>query len=303
MSPRTGLRLSVVVAAQDAGPNLRNCVAALLPQIAESEMEILVPDGSGRDRATGTLGSLSSHVKILPSTARRNVPQLWTTGIQAAQGQVIALTIENCIPAPDWAKKTLEAHTGTWAAVGGAIEMASAGNLVDWAVYFSRYSNYIPPFEPRVLDDVAGDNCSYRREALGLVKDLIEDGFWETFIHSDMRRRGEQIFLSPLPVVTYGGGLSAFRFFRRRFVHGRYFAARRSRDFTTAQRILRSSGSVLVPLILIRRISRRIWSHRRYRKQLVLSLPIIACFVLAWAVGEAFGYLQGASAALKLVYD
>jgi hypothetical protein len=125
-------------------------------------------------------------------------------------------------------------------------------------VYFSRYSNYMLPFEPRFADDVAADNCSYKREALAAVLPLAKDGFWETFIHQDMRRRGQQLRCVPSPVVVYCGGLSAWRFLRRRFLHGRYFAARRSRDFGSLQRIVRGAGSFAVPWLLLGRIAARV---------------------------------------------
>lgn len=290
------IRLSVIVAAQDAGPNLRKCVAALVPQFPPDDMEILVVDGSDDNRARANLGS-AFPVKLLRGPSQANVPQLWTAGIEAAQGRIVALTIENCVPASDWAKRMLSAHEGEWAAVGGAVEIVPEAGLVDWAVYFSRYSNYVLPFEPRFLDDIAGDNCSYKREALEPTRHLAKDGFWETFIHLEMRCRGERLLCAPSPVVTYCGGLSGWRFFRRRFLHGRYFAARRSRDFTVSQRIIRALGSVVVPLLLIRRIGGRIWRNGRHRGKFLIVLPIIAAFLVAWAAGEGAGYLRGPSGA------
>jgi glycosyltransferase involved in cell wall biosynthesis len=296
MSSSSLIRLSVIVAAQDAGSSLKECIAALVPQLPPSEMEIVVVDGSDGDRARASLGS-GFPVKILRGPSPPNVPQLWITGIQAAQGRIVALTIENCVPAADWASQMLNAHAGAWAGVGGAIEIAAGAGLVDWAVYFSRYSNYLLPFEPRLLDDVAGDNCSYKREALEPVRDLAKDGFWETFIHQDMRRRGQQLWCTPSPVVTYCGGLSGWRFFRRRFLHGRYFAARRSREFTAGQRVIRACGSLVVPFVLLRRIATRVWRNGRHRAKLVMVIPMIAAFLVAWAAGEGTGYWQGPSGA------
>jgi glycosyltransferase involved in cell wall biosynthesis len=295
MSSSSVIRLSVIVAAQDAGPNLKNCVAALVAQLPPGEMEIVVVDGSDDSHARTSLGSFP--VRILRGPSRPNVPQLWTTGIEAAQGQIVALTIENCVPAADWASRMLNAHGGGWAGVGGAIEISAEAGFVDWAVYFSRYSNYMLPFEPRLLDDVAGDNCSYKRDALEPVRQLAKDGFWETFIHQDMRRRGQQLWCTPSPIVTYCGGLSGWRFFRRRFLHGRYFAARRSRDFTAVQRMIRVCGSCVVPFVLLKRTARRVWRNCRHRTKFLTVLPIVASFLVAWAAGEGIGYLQGPAGA------
>ncbi len=298
MSGSSAIRLSVVVAAQDAGPNLRNCIAALAPQLPPGEMEIIVVDGSTAGSARAAVAS-TLPVTIVRGETRSNVPLLWTAGILSARGRIIALTIENCLPARDWATRMLAEHEGDWAGVGGAIEIYAEAGLVDWAVYLSRYSNYMLPFEPRFLHDLAGDNCSYKREALEPVLDLTKDGFWETFIHDALCRRGERLLCAPSPAVTYCGGLSGWRFVRRRFLHGRYFAARKSREFNASQRIVRAAGSVAVPILLLRRIAARIWRNGRHRAKFLIVLPMVAAFTLAWAAGEGVGYLQGPSGASR----
>jgi hypothetical protein len=274
------IELSVVIAAQDAGPNLKRCLDALTPQLPPGEMEILVVGTSGK-----------------------NVPQLWSEGIGAAQGKIVALTIENCLPASDWARRTIQAHAGPWSAVGGAIEIDPGASLVDWAVYFCRYSAFMPLFEPTFPDDLPGDNCSYKSEALGRVRGLMGEGFWETFIHGDMRGRDEQLRSDPSVVVRYCGGLSARRFFRRRYLHGRYFAARRSRGMSRPRRWVRGAGFPAVALVLLHRIGLRVWKKRRHRAKFLAALPLISCFLLAWAAGESAGYFRGSSAGVPPAGD
>jgi hypothetical protein len=287
----------VIIAAQDAIPSLRKGVAALLPQLPPDEMEILVVDGSGAGPVIEQLAREFPTVRVLSKTAESNVPQLWSTGIAAAGGNIIALTIENCVPAADWADQILARHLTDCAAAGGAIELAPGTTLADWAVYFSRYSNYVLPFQPRFLDDLPGDNCAYKRTVLEPVRHLMDDGFWETFIHYDMRRRNLQLLSDPAPVVTYCGGLSWWRFFRRRYRHGRYFAARRAREFTRSQRLVRAAGFWAVPPLLFKRIAGRVWSNGRHRGKFLAALPLVMSFLAAWAAGEGIGYLTGSKGA------
>ena len=170
------IELSVVVAAEDAGFPLRKCLAALVGQSGLGQAEILVVTGSRR-REAGPLVAEFPPARLLRLEGPLNVPALWTAGILAAQGRIVALTMENCVPAPDWAEKMREAHNQSYAAVGGAMEMNPSGSLMDWAVYFCRYSAYMPPFQPRLLDDLPADNCSYKSAVLGAVRDLMKDGF------------------------------------------------------------------------------------------------------------------------------
>ena len=243
-------------------------MSALAAQIQPPKLEVLVID-----RSAGT-----------------SVPQLWSAGIARARGKIVALTIENCEPAPDWAAQMLRAHGGKHAAVGGAIEIAAGAKLVDWAVYFCRYSAYMLPFKPRWMEDLAADNCSYKKEALEPFADLMRDGFWETFVHAEMRRRGELLLSDPSPVVAYCGGISGWIFLRRRYRHGRYFAARRGREFTRLQRWARAAAFWAVPAVLLGRIGGRVWRNRRHRGKFLAALPLICCFLAAWAAGECAGY-------------
>jgi hypothetical protein len=149
----------------------------------------------------------------------------------------------------------------------------------------------MPPFAPTFPDDLPADNCSYKRAALGQVRDLMSDGFWETFIHHDMRSRGEKLLSDSSILVTYRGGISGWKFLRRRYIHGRYFSARRGRDFTPAQRLMRAGASPILPLLLLNRITGRVWRHGRYRSKYLTALPFVLCFLLAWAAGEGLGYV------------
>jgi hypothetical protein len=211
----------------------------------------------------------------------------------SARGQIIALTIENCVPAPDWLSQIVNAHSAAYPAIGGAVEIDPQAKLMDWAIYFSRYSNYMLPFRPRLLDDLAGDNCSYKRDALDRAKDQMRDGFWETFIHDDLRQRKEQLLCDPSIVVTYCGGLSGWSFFKRRYLHGKYFGARRGRALGKVQRLVRAAGAPIVPFLLLLRIDGRICKNGRHRSKLFPALPLIFCFAMAWSAGEALGYFSG----------
>ena len=284
--------LSVVVAAQDAGPLLHSCLAALKSQFAATPLEVIVAQGSGRSGVAADLGRFG-FARVLDCPAGSSVPDLWTQGIRAARGRLVAITYENCCPAQDWAAQLVAAHQVSAAGVGGAIEPGALSKLVDWAVYFCRYSNSMLPIEKRAIDDLAGDNCCYIRDALTAVDSLMSDGFWETFIHRNMRSRNQTLLAVPGPVVVYQGGLEGWRFFRRRFIHARYFAARLSRGMSVTERVARAFVFPAVPFLLFRRIGGRVWRNGRFRRRFVLATPLVFAFLTAWACGEAAGYAFG----------
>jgi hypothetical protein len=51
-----------------------------------------------------------------------------------------------------------------------------------------------------------------------------------------------------------------------------------------------------VPFILLAKISARVLRGGRDLGRFAAALPMLACFVLAWAAGEAAGYLDAGRA-------
>ncbi len=154
---------------------LKRCLASLVPQLPPDEMEVVVVTGPSGSQVE--LAREFPSVRFADNAVPLNVPRLWALGIEMTRADIVALTIENCIPAPDWAKVILAAHASPWPAIGGAIEPDPKAGLVDWAVYFCRYSGSMLPFPQRFLDDLAADNVSYKREAINSVWSVARDGF------------------------------------------------------------------------------------------------------------------------------
>jgi hypothetical protein len=269
-------------------------LTSLCVQLRPGRAEILVAYGS-KDKAACPPQQEFPSVRFLKQPAGTSVPKLWSAGIAAAQGSIVALTIEQCVPEPDWAEQLLRAHGAEWPAIGGAMDIDPGVRLTDWAVYFCRYSRYIPPFSRQFLNDLPGDNCSYKRAALEGLERQMSEGFWETFVHQAMRARGQQLFSDPGIVVRYCGPFPFWGFLRRRFADARYFSSRRAREVSSLTRISRALGSLAVPGVLLARIGRRVWRNGRYRAKFLAALPLLLGFLVAWASGEGLGYLFGPS--------
>jgi hypothetical protein len=294
LEDRDAIKLSVVLAAPVAGPGIAGCLAALEPQIASVGGELLVIDGSRTGSAARwTTDTAKSRIIRLPPGT--DVPKLWQAGIGASKGKIIALLVDSCVPSPDWIERILHAHLAPPAVIGGAIDLSLTVGLVDSAVYFCRYSRYMPPFDQCFQEDLPGTNCSYKRASLDGLQKEMADGFWETFVHRKMRSRGEQLFCDPQILVEHVGPTSAMSFLGVRFAHGRRFAARRAVELSPGQRIFRTLASPLVPFLMLQRIAAQVWARRRNRARFLSSLPLLMAFLISWSAGEFFGYLLGPS--------
>ncbi|MGH9971058.1 MAG: glycosyltransferase [Pyrinomonadaceae bacterium] len=286
-------KLSVVVGSQNARHSISQCLNALERQHDGQEVEIIVVDNS-TDGTADTVSQQFPKIMLIRSDAGKQMPELWEIGISRSGGDVVALTTSHFVPEKNWIAEILNAHQSHYAGIGGAIENDRKAGLVSWAVYFCRYSPYMPPFREVTVNDFAGDNASYKRSALDRYREARRKGFWEFFIHTAMRKDGLELLLTPKIVVYHQKSFSLPGFMSQRFWHGRQFGGERASRISPLKRLIYILASPMIPLVFLSRITWRVFTRRRKIKEYFLSMPILLLFLLSWAAGELTGYL-GAS--------
>lgn len=281
--------VSVVVGLRERARALSAAIAAFSREAASVGAEVIVVDGSGSDDARAAAAAYAN-VRVIAGTRGALMPVLWSDGVRAARGGVIALSIAPMIPDAGWLRRACEIlASGTCAAVGGAIENAPSFSPVDWAIYFARYSAYALPFAPRDVDDLPADNAAYARAGLEPARDLVERAFWEPPIHARMRAAGLSLRLDPSLVVRHHGSFGFAGFAAQRFHHGRHHAAAELAGRPLASRIAKLARAPLVPFVLCARTARRVAGRGRLVAQLAFAMPILLLFFACWAAGEALG--------------
>lgn len=283
-------KLSIIIGSQNARSSISDCLKALESQRNGEEVEILVVDNS-TDGTAAIVRKEFPHIKLVDSDQHKLMPQLWETGIQQSTGECVALTTSHFVPASNWIKEILKAHEDPYPAIGGAIENDKASGLVNWAIYFCRYSPYMLPFGEKTVEDFAGDNASYKRSALDRCREVRRDGFWESFVHAEMRRQGLQLLITPSIVVYHQKSFALVGFMKQRFWHGRQFGSERALKISGLKRTSYVLLSPSIPFLYLSRITRRVLNKRKCFKKYLLSLPILLLFLLSWAAGELSGYL------------
>ncbi|MCI0398182.1 MAG: glycosyltransferase [Chloroflexi bacterium] len=288
--------LSVIVAGQNAWATAGDCLAALLPQAAAANAEMIFVDGSN-DGTADLVATSYPQVKLLRCDAQALVPHLWKAGLDQASGQVVVFTIAQCIPAPNWLAAILAAGpAGEVAGIGGPIDGPAGRRARDWALYFARYSAFLPPggeAAARPIQDVPGDNAAYQRAALESCQAAMAGGFWETLVHVCLRRQGQTLRWEPAVRVRFGPVDSLARAASIRRRHGQHYAVTRPGN-TLGRRLVRILASPLLPPLLLARIAGRVRRQRpEWTPHLLRALPALLFLLLAWTVGEASGYLLG----------
>ncbi len=281
----------MVVATTHGGPTVHECLARLARQAEGRRVEIIVVDGS-TDASVRIGSDDSSHIRLVNANPDWLVPQLWSLGIQEARGPIVALTIGQCLPDANWIESILRAAAADdrCAGFGGSIDGPHQGRWRDWAMYFSRYSAYLPPVGNTLTAEIAGDNAAYRMTALNDCAEA-RSGFWENLIHHHLRSRGWTLRLATDMRVQLGPCPSAWRFCRERYRHGRHFASTRPGTAGPARLIRMVTAPALAPFLILR-IGRRVASHRRdWLLTYLLTLPWLVAFMTSWSLGEAVGYI------------
>ena len=231
-------------------------------------------------------------ITLIKASQDKLIPELWGIGIEKSSGELVAVTTTHFMPAKNWIGEILKIHEAQYSGVGGAIENGEEAGIVSWAVYFCRYSRYMLPFNRANVEDFAADNASYGRADLESVKPAMENGFWEVFVHQEMRKERMSLILTPEIVVYHQDSFTFSGFMHQRFLHGRQFGYARAQGLTTLKTAALAILSPTIPFIFLYRITRRILAKKRNTKKYLLSLPVLFLFLVSWSAGEFCGYLR-----------
>ena len=161
-----GISISVILATTDAGPDLDRCLDVLEPQVAAAYGEIIVGDGHG---AAFDQRRASDRVRCIRIPGA-SVFELRARGVEAARGDVVAITEDHCVVGADWCAQILEAFKANpdAMAVSGPVLNGSTDRLIDWANFVYTFGAFFPPVNraQRYRCPPAA-NIAYRRSAVG----------------------------------------------------------------------------------------------------------------------------------------
>ncbi len=290
----SGIDISVVMATNNASPTIAECLQSLAQQSFVSRAEIIVADCS-TDGTYELVQTRFPWVKLLHFDQPMGLPELLKLAMQHAEGSVVAVTEPYCIFSPDWLEKLHQAHQSDYPVIGGAVENGRPGDLLSWACYFADYAAFMLPSERRVTHLLAGNHVSYKSWVIREALDSMHQGYRKVFLHWKLERQGMRFLFDPQLVIHYVRPNTFWGFIKRYYQHAWYFGALRIEQMSSAERVLRIlTIPALPPFLLYQRLRPAIGKNRN-RDRLLLSIPFLAVFALAWAMGELKGYVLGAA--------
>lgn len=293
-------QLSVVVPSVNGLGDLLGCLAALESQRADVELEVLVADRCG-DAVRAEVRRLYPAARILEAAPRTPIPDLRAMAFAAARGRSVAVIEDHVIVPAGWARALLDAQGGDDVVVGGAIENAAVDRLVDWAAFLCEYSHCLVPLPEGPADWLPGNNVIYPRSLLARYRPVLGQGQWENRLHDAMRRDGIPLVCRPDIRVGHKKHYTVGEYVAQRYLYARSYAGARVTGASVTKRLGYGVAAVALPPILFVRTVSRVIAKRRHRRELVRSLPLLAVFVVSWALGEMVGYVAGPGDSLARV--
>lgn len=292
--------LAVVVPSVNGWGDLAGCLRALEAQPNGVALEVIVADRVGED-VRERVRREHPEVRLLEAPAGTTIPRLREMAFGAARADVVGVIEDHVIVPPDWAERMLAEHQGGAEVVGGAVDNAARDRVVDWAAFLCEYSHCLVPPPRGPAPWLTGNNVTYRRALLERFRATIAEGGWENRLHDAMKAAGIALESRPDIVVGHQKHYTVGEYVHQRYLYSRSYAGVRVAGAGIRRRSAYGFAVCALPPLLFYRIVTNVLRTGRYRRELALSLPLLAIFVIAWAWGEAVGSWFGPGDALEKV--
>jgi hypothetical protein len=283
--------ISVVVASIESERRIHECLASIVNASVGRKVEIIVADASRDDSARIVRVAFPSvNLVTLPPGAL--APELWAKGLASARGRRVAFTTGHFRVGLRWVSELSAALDAGNAGAGGPLLLDAAASLVDSAIYFLRYSAFLPDDSeaPHGTREIAGDNSMYDRDVLSRHESTISHGFWEVELHERLRSEDLTLATVPSAAISFGSSFPIGVISRHRYAHGKHFGRWRVEKGTSRARIVLAAP--LAPFSMLARTFARVTSSRANVGRMLLSSPIFIWLAACWAAGEVAGAFQ-----------
>ena len=291
--------LSVVIPSVNGWSDLEGCLQALAQQSGNLTIEVLVADRVG-EGVRKPLRKNYPHVRLLEAPPEFTIPALRALAFKKARAEIVGVIEDHVIVPRDWAERMLAAHRDGAQVVGGSVDNAARERLVDWAGFLCEYSQCLAP-PAGSAEWLTGNNVTSQRSLLERFQNVVSQERWEDCLHNAMRRAGVRLESRPEIQVGHKKHYTIREYLYQRYLYARSYAGSRVEQSGEFQKFTYGVAAFALPLLLLYRTVIRVFRARRYRRELLSSLPLVGLFVTSWAVGEIVGYWRGPGDALRKV--
>lgn len=294
-----GDMLSVAIVSYNSRATIERALAALAAQSVQG-FETLVVDSSN-DGTGEVIAARFPQVRLVSATERLYPGKARNAAVREARGELVAFVDADCLAEPDWVEQILAAHNDPASKgrliIGGSVGTANRESLAGWASFFCEFSPWLPVGVPRLVNDIPTCCYSMKREAFERFGPFEEEGYCsDTIFNWRAVAGGQQPLFVPAMHVRHINPTKLGRIVSKQRMHGERFGTVRAREqgWGRRQSRLYACAGPLLPAVLWLRTARRLRQAYGYWQPFLKATPLLWCVLMAWCVGEAFGYWRAA---------
>jgi hypothetical protein len=284
--------LAVAVVCICSADHLARCLEALRAQKGVSTFQIIVrhdPALTGID----AVARRYPEAQISSSPNERSPLDLASASLRTCNADVVLLTEDHCVPDPDWMRSMLSARHSGRAVVGGRVEIGPGASAVDWAFYYVDFFRYSAPVSEGASPTLTVCNVLYDRKQLEAIRPLWAVRFEEPAVHSDLRERFGELWLTAASRVVMRRHVSFVDALKERYAFGRIFGHTRIAHVSVGRRCLFVLTAPALPILLLARMTTKALKSPSLTRNFLRALLPLTAMVLCWSWGEWLGYLTG----------
>jgi len=283
--------ISATVSTIQGWPDIANNLRTVIESVGAVDGEVVVTDGSGNPAPSAD--EVGPGVVWL-SYPGESVFQLRGRGYQAAQGEIVAITEDHVRVPAAWARQHLDAHAKhpEATAIGGSVENAATGNLMDWGSFLVVQVNVATPIKSGPAKRLSGAvNVSYKRHAIEQMETYGGLGAMDGLHQRHLAATGATLVNDDTIRVLHDQSLGFRGTTAIHYNAGRTMSGFK-RQHMDAVQWLRVIGAPIVPMARYVRTA-ILLSSRGYGPLVARCTPAMLWLLYSQGVGQFIGYLAG----------
>jgi GT2 family glycosyltransferase len=267
-----------------------------LQTLKPEQFEVIVVDDGSNDNTIEVCEGLSQelpNMKYISVGENKGTGNAANLGVQAAKGDFLIFTDDDCIAKEDWAERLQDALIKYPLVAGSVISPTS--NFIKLCHNIAEFHPFLPGRNAGPVNFIAGANMGFRRSVFEEVQGFPD----EKRINPDMRfilkarELGYQIYFAPEAVVLHDHertNLSTI--FKYTDYHGSKTIILRNkyRKLLKTPFVLRSPVLIIAaaPIIALK-VTATIYLGNPNNLKYIMTAPVVYALKLAWCWGAARG--------------
>jgi hypothetical protein len=285
-----------VVLVTDHFRTIRRVIERLQEQTARDRIEVVIVTPSAQTLeldAQATTGFAS--VRVVEVGSISPMPPARAAGVRATTAPFIFLGETHSYAHPGFAAAVIAAHGGPWDVVVPGLENGNPESALSWAGFLSDYGTWHRSLPAGEVGSGPTWNVAYKREPLLALGDNLEhalssgDELWSAF-----RAQGRTWYHAPDAPLEHVNVSRPRSWAHERYLAGVMVAANRNLRWSLPRRVTYMFASPVIAVVMLSRLRTPLRAVRS-RQLPPGTIPALVAGVIIRTLGEAVGYLRGAS--------